>query len=612
MISVCFPGPAGEPENTLWPRSSPYRHVVANKCPQIAPATIFRSKKLVQSLLADTQCTRALLPAQLPADGWNRERRKIRERVASDSALADQAGFCFRAFCVFRGCQIPAADDPEIRDFLKFPRALGYNKRMKGTQSPKAQTHRRQARILAMFITLSVAAASHAQDDGLPTTVQLPTFGVSVDSNGVLSTVEIANDHQSIELGAARRRRVNRGEVRDIDRPSRCRKISLRRLTAALKSLAGDTTDSAEDDFVDDSESRPDEILHLAGLASIEYVFVHPDESDIVIAGPAAGWVEDRGRQVNVENGRPALLLKDLTTALNATTGSPGEWFGCSIDPTKQSLKNLAELNRKIPSSIPQTERLSIASQLDEGIRQALGNADVRVFGIPADSRMAMILVEADYRMKRMALGVERLPISMKSYADLIRSPPRDALQRWWMTPDVDKVQSSKDGLNWRLMGSTVKLQTENYAITNGVLSREKQPTSRASQLFAKAFTVKYPQIAQASPVFADLENMMNLLLVAALVKNQDLTARAELDVGELTKWSALAVGDVERVAPRLAPCVVNVFWRGSRLLAPAGGGVTIKPGDYLNGKNVKLVDDQSLENSRTGDMNKNRRWWWD
>ena len=477
-----------------------------------------------------------------------------------------------------------------------------------------APSHRRWIHAVAMLLPLSVAAACCAQIDNLPaTTVQLPTFGVSVDSNGVLTTVEIANDRQSMELEAVRkRRRVDRGEVRDIDRPSRCRKISLRRLTAICKTLAGDTTDNAEDEFAGNNDSLPDEILHLAGLTSIEYVFVHPDESDIVIAGPAAGWVDDQDRQVNVESGRPTLLLEDLIMAIKATTGSPGEWFGCSIDPTKQSLKNLAELNRKLPSSIPQSERLSVASQLGEGIRQALGNADVRVFGIPADSRMAMVLVEADYRMKRMALGVERLPISMKSYSDLIRSPPSGALQRWWMTPDVDKVQSSKDGLNWRLMGSSVKLQTENYAITNGVLSREKQPTSRASQLFAKAFTVKYSQIAQASPVFAELENMMSMLLVAALLRNQDLATRAELDVGELTKWSALAVGDVERVAPRLAPCVVNVFWRGSRLLAPAGGGVTIKPGDYLNGKNVKLVDDQSFENSRTDDLNDNARWWWD
>ena len=52
---------------------------------------------------------------------------------------------------------------------------------------------------------------------------------------------------------------------------------------------------------------------NLAGLLRVRYVFYYPESKDIVLAGPAEGWVPDAsGRVVGITSGRPVLQLQDL------------------------------------------------------------------------------------------------------------------------------------------------------------------------------------------------------------------------------------------------------------------------------------------------------------
>ena len=45
------------------------------------------------------------------------------------------------------------------------------------------------------------------------------------------------------------------------------------------------------------------------------------------------------------------------------------------------------------------------------------------------------------------------------------------------------------------------------------------QQPSRASKLFTQAFTLKYPQIAQQHPVYAQLKTLIDLSIVAAYMQ---------------------------------------------------------------------------------------------
>ena len=89
---------------------------------------------------------------------------------------------------------------------------------------------------------------------------------------------------------------------RNVARTSRLRKVSLNRLEAALQANNGVLTD---------------EMRHLAGLLRARYVFYYPETKDIVIAGPAEGWMANpSGRVVGINSGRPVLQLQDLVVAL--------------------------------------------------------------------------------------------------------------------------------------------------------------------------------------------------------------------------------------------------------------------------------------------------------
>jgi hypothetical protein len=143
----------------------------------------------------------------------------------------------------------------------------------------------RKHSIAGFFLGLAVTclsvcgeAAQNQQNQGGGVTVQLPTLGVEIDADGVLS-LSVTDPTGAIraERSAAAKRTLSR----DIQKNSDNRKISLRRLSAAItKSL-------------DQGQALDSEIVHLAGLRRLEHVFLFPDDTDIIITGPAGGWFEE-------------------------------------------------------------------------------------------------------------------------------------------------------------------------------------------------------------------------------------------------------------------------------------------------------------------------------
>ena len=111
---------------------------------------------------------------------------------------------------------------------------------------------------------------------------------------------------------AALCRAIGRGPLqaklnRLVDKASKLRKVSLNRLEAATRAN------------FDKQLPLTDEMLHLAGLTRVHYVFLYPDTKDIVLAGPSEGWARDAvGHPVGLETGRPILELQDLIVALRA------------------------------------------------------------------------------------------------------------------------------------------------------------------------------------------------------------------------------------------------------------------------------------------------------
>jgi hypothetical protein len=452
----------------------------------------------------------------------------------------------------------------------------------------------------ALLVAISLSAAGEARAQFGGTTVQLPTFGVAIDAEGVLSLKE--SKDPGGKLFAARLAAAKAKLDADIAAPAKLRYVSLNRLEAAIekKLKAGEEPDDA--------------MQHLAGLTRVQYVMLLPKSRDVVIAGPAEGWFDDGlGHVIGVHTGRPMLELEDLLTALRMFP--PGKkdapFIGCTIDPTPEGLQRLVEFQKQVPRAVPQNARGQMAVQLASGTREALGMANVRVFGVPANTHLAKVLIEADYRMKLIGIGLEPPPVKMVTFLGALDSAPK-TLQRWWFTPNYKCIRVADDRLAMELVGQGVQLQSEDKVIgPDGKLLVAGAPPSKASDAFTTSFTAKYPEIAAKCSVFAQMRNCIDLLVAAAFIQREDYYGRATWEARTLLDEKSLPTRTLH--TPKQAPCAANSLWKGSRLLTPAGGGVSLLPHEALNKENV-MQDDGSVSKARllVEEELPADRWWWE
>lgn len=162
------------------------------------------------------------------------------------------------------------------------------------------------------------------------------------------------------------------------------------------------------------------------------------------------------------------------------------------------------------------------------------------------------------------------------------------------------------------LVGQGVQRQCEtNLVGADGSLAPKGAKPNKASELFTLAFTRKYPQIAAASPVYAQMRNLINLTVAAAYIRKHDFYARAGRSLGVFADEDALPV-ETQRT-PEQAPCAVNSVWKGSRLFTPAGGGVSIRPEEVLSPQRIQSDERGLLARQYNAvEHAPADRWWWD
>jgi hypothetical protein len=251
-----------------------------------------------------------------------------------------------------------------------------------------------------------------------------------------------------------------------------------------------------------------------------------------------------------------------------------------------------------------------IAAQLQE----ALGHQKITVGGIPASTHFAQVLVEADYRMKLIGIGIEQADAPIASYVSRVNpaAVAKNALQRWYFVPDYQRIKTTEDGLAMEMIGEGVRLVGEDEAVSHDGVRRQLGRNNRASNLFVKEFTENYSKLAQASPVYAQLRNCIDLAVAAAFMKQNDLFTKAGWSMGVLADESRYAV-ETEN-APQKVASAVNAMWKGSTLMTPIGGGVMIRPTEALDSANVAADEDGKLAQERSAieAALSNDNWWWD
>lgn len=427
--------------------------------------------------------------------------------------------------------------------------------------------------------------------------------GVAVDADGVLRGLTTSDS-----AGTLARQRIDQSRAaldRDVAQRSTLRKVSLTRLIQLI------------DKAIDEGHGPDEAMKHLAGLTRIKYVFYYPETQDIVLAGPAEGWVQtDTGRVVGMHSGQPVLELQDLVVALRTfpPQSDSNPLVYCSIDATQEGLERMQQFLSQLGRSFTQI------TQADErfivnGLRESLGMQVISLGGIPSTTHFAQVMVEADYRMKLIGIGLEPAPARLKSYISLasFASIAKNAMCRWWFVPDYERIKVSEDGLAAEFVGNGVKLVGEDEVIAADGTRRQSGNQSRASRTFTRSFTEQYQQIAEQVPVYGQLRNCIDMLVAAAFLQKHDLYGQAEIDLGPLGDESVYPVETYN--APQQVASAVNSVWKGRHLATPVGGGVQIRPHYALKGENLQSDEDGSLESARTSVDLKNLaadRWWWD
>lgn len=439
--------------------------------------------------------------------------------------------------------------------------------------------------------------------DGEGGTMTPFTSGIKVDPNGILT--RDAREDQTGRLSQIERQARTAALNKDMAMVSQLRLVSLTRLEKEVARR------------LESGKPATESMKQLAGLSQIQFVIAYPEEGEIVIGGPAAGWsYNEHGMPVSLESGRPTLQLDDLVTVLRTFDENGRGVFGCSIDPQQENLKKVVEYVSQSQAKGPLSPA-GVRSWANK-VGQILGPQDITVFGVPANSRVARVMVEADYRMKLIGIGKLQASENIPDYFELLAKNPAlasgslDAL-RWWMTMQYESVLHSPDRTAFEVRGSGVKCLSENqYLASNG----ERVPTGKAepvNQQFASNFTKYYQELAARDPVFADLQGIFDLALVAAVIDHNRLDERTGWDRGVFAEDGAYRTAAY--ATPQKTDSVVNHHvYNGKDVVLQVAGGVTADLGSVV--RNPEMVKESprvsSVATSAKAPELPVGRWWWD
>lgn len=440
------------------------------------------------------------------------------------------------------------------------------------------------ARRLMLAVGLILAGSTPAWAQVLATTTRA-VGGVSINAEGMLTRVEVSPTGQLEQIRLQAVPEALRG-------PSDLRKVSLKALEHLIEQHQTNGT------------PLPDEVHCLAGLQNIRYVLVYPEQQDIVLAGYAEGWKLDaRGNVVGETTGQPVLLLDDLVTALRALGGQVRGPMTCSIDPTPEGIQRVSALARRL-------REIGNPPATAAAVEEQLGPQRISVAGVPATSHFAHVLVAADYRMKRISMGLEAAPVSgVPSFLDLMRGTGRgmsNMLPRWWLQPEYAGLVRDEAGLAWEIRPVSVRAMAEADFFDAQGQKHSSGKADPASQRWAELFTRRYSELARAEPVFAQLRNCMELAVVAALIAKENLAAKAGARFPRLTQSDGFAT--VQLPAPRQVASKAVVLKKGRNWVI-AAGGVSINPWSIFDksethGQVASLRTKAGAKPAAT--------WWWD
>jgi hypothetical protein len=220
--------------------------------------------------------------------------------------------------------------------------------------------------------------------------------------------------------------------------------------------------------------------------------------------------------------------------------------------------------------------------------------------------------------MKLIGLAKVDAGKQIPSYFDLLKAAgqvkgaPLEAL-RWWLTMQYSAIAHNPDRNFFEIQGSSVLVQSENQFVNSQGQHVPTGVSEPVNRLFAENFTRHYNDLARRDLVFADMRNIFDMALVAALCRQERLHEKADWELG------AFAPGGLYRPAVVNAPTTVDSVmnhrvYGGKDIVVQVAGGVQADVAAIA--RDTKLAkEDTGLDELASRGKNPalpEGRWWWD
>lgn len=266
-------------------------------------------------------------------------------------------------------------------------------------------------------------------------------------------------------------------------------------------------------------------VARLCGITEVRGFLVDDASGDVIVIG-------------KVDPALPALQLDDFAVALRnvwgvyAKTRGRVRYYsapGCSIDPDPNVIQELQNIGDRMRAGGPGNRMEDIEADWSRAGRSP---QNVRVMGVPFDSRFAKVMVDADYYMKRLVNGTVQLDIpGFVSLSDLKADEAREelkrggkftdpgqSLNRFWFSPGETTYE--EDGGVVSLRSCRVTLLTEaEFLTSHGQIAGMGRPDPLAGK-FAHSFGAYYDDIAHERPIYNELQGLFRFVALARMMKD--------------------------------------------------------------------------------------------
>jgi hypothetical protein len=208
-------------------------------------------------------------------------------------------------------------------------------------------------------------------------------------------------------------------------------------------------------------------------------------------------------------------------------------------------------------------------------------------------------------------MGLEKSPIenfpSFMEIAQKSKVKNMTAAPRFWMDCNYEPVAKSEDGLVWQIRGTGVKTLTqESHFDSDGKRSTTGKENRFAKQ-WADMMTERFEELAKAEPAFAELRNKMDLAVVAAIIKGEQLNEKVALETPAILGLTNAAVTP-SRTVPRRVPAQCSFVKIANSWLVSASGGIQLDSWGIASNNQV----DSSLTGfAKNASKPSNSSWWW-